>query len=43
MKSKDDYKESITFIDEAISNIKLEQQRIEVLQQDSDKIADIIK
>ena len=43
MKSKNDYKENAEFIDDAISNLQLEEQRIKIFQQDSDKISDIVK
>ena len=43
MKSKNDYKENTEFIDDAISNLQLEEQRIKIFQQDSDKISDIVR
>jgi hypothetical protein len=43
MKSKDDYRDNIVFIEETMASLKLEQQRIQVFQQDCDSITDIIK
>lgn len=43
MKSKNDYKDNIEFIQETMENLKLELQRIEIFQKDSDSISEIVK